>query len=210
MNTSTPDSGELPPDAQTVLTFWFGELDDEGLADAETGKRWFTKDPGFDQQVRERFGLIHATVLAGQPPEWPRTPRGRLAAVIVLDQFSRNMFRDTAGMFAADPWALDLTLRGMDAGDDRALRGEERMFLYMPLMHSEELANQDRCVAAWRAFIDESRGRLRERLEQSLPFAERHREIIARFGRFPHRNAILGRESTPEEIAFLQEPNSSF
>lgn len=199
-----------PAEAEEVLAFWFGDLDEDGLASPAQQKRWFTKDPEFDREIEDRFGVVHVQLLEDFHRDWQRTPRGRLAAVIVLDQFSRNMYRDTPGMFVADPIALAMTNAALEAGEDTALRGDQRAFLYMPLMHAEDLAAQDRCVALFQAWHDASDGRLRERLALNLHFAILHRDIVARFGRFPHRNENLGRTSTPEELAFLQEPNSSF
>ena len=138
------------------------------------------------------------------------TPRGRLAYVIVLDQLSRNMFRNSARAFEGDEQALEAAERGIELGHDRALRGDERVFLYMPFQHAESLAVQERGVALYRAFRDETHGALREHLTENVSFAERHRDIIAQWGRFPHRNAVLGRESSAEERDFLEQPGSSF
>jgi uncharacterized protein (DUF924 family) len=178
----------VPP--EDVLAFWFGQ----------PPVRHFRKDPVFDQEIRDRFGALHGELVLGEHDDWLTTPRGRLAAIIVLDQFSRNMFRDTPGMFASDPQALQLALEGLARGDDRALSEAERSFFYMPLMHAEDRAVQDRCVELFRALG----------IENNLKFAVMHRDIVQRFGRFPHRNAVLGRTSTPEEVEFLAQPGSSF
>jgi uncharacterized protein (DUF924 family) len=195
---------------EDVLEFWFGELDALGRADEAHAACWWTKDGAFDQLVRDRFGDLHGAVLTGYRDHWLSTPRGRLALVIVLDQFSRNMFRDTDRMYIGDPVALTAALGGIDRGEDHLLRHDERGFLYMPLMHSEELADQERCVALFRAWRDETDGPEGEAVGFMLSFAERHRDIVLRFGRFPHRNPLLGRTSTGEEIEFLQQPGSSF
>jgi uncharacterized protein (DUF924 family) len=171
-----------------VLSFWF--------ADAS---RWFKKDRAFDAEIRERFGALHEALERGEHEAWLDSPRGALAYVIVLDQFSRNMFRGTARSFASDARALKAACAALDRGFDRELSPPERGFLYMPLMHSEALADQERCVELFRP---EGAERLR--------YAEMHRDIVRRFGRFPHRNEILGRPSTPEEIEFLKQPGSSF
>lgn len=142
--------------------------------------------------------------------DWLRTGAGRLAAIVVLDQFGRNMFRDTPAMYAADPKALALCHEGLRLGVDRSLIGHQRAFFYLPLMHSEALADQDRCVACFEAFRRELPAEVAERLAGHERAAEQHRAIVARFGRFPHRNEILGRASTDEEIAFLKEPGSRF
>lgn len=193
-----------------VLDFWFGPLDADGCADSEHSARWWKKDPGMDEEIRRRFGELHRAIRAGELDDWLADPRGRLAQVIVLDQFSRNMFRGTPASFASDPRALQLALEGLDRGDDRALPRDQRFFLYMPLMHSEELAMQDRMVALFEALLAEAPPALREKTAGFVKYAEMHRDIIRRFGRFPHRNAILDRASTREEVAFLEQPGSSF
>ena len=197
-------------DVEEVLGFWFGELDPSGRVDAVHSARWWRKDTAFDQEIRARFEPLHATVARGERDAWLSTPRGRLAYVIVLDQFSRNMFRDSVRAFACDERALHAALAGIELGVDRRLQYEERSFFYMPLMHSEDLATQERCVALFTAFRDEQSGALKTRLAGTLKYAEQHRDIVRRFGRFPHRNALLGRTSTAEEVEFLTQPGSSF
>ena len=197
-------------DHEEILEFWLGALDAHGLASEAHRRRWWNKDPAFDEEIRRRFLAAHQAVLAGQRARWLDTPSGRLASIIVLDQFSRNMFRDTPRMFAADHRAQQLTLDGLAGGDDGALPVDPRVFCYMPLMHAEDLALQDRCVSLFTALRDTLAGPARQRIDNNLRFAIQHREIIARFGRFPHRNAALGRPSTAEELAFLEQPGSSF
>lgn len=175
------------PSIDDVLAFWFTDP-----------ARWWKKDPAFDAEVRDRFLELHAAVQSDEREDWLETPRGSLAYVIVLDQFSRNMFRGSARMFEADARALAAARRAVDGGFDRELSAKEREFLYMPFMHSEAIADQDRCVGLFASTGD------------SLRYAEAHRDIIRRFGRFPHRNALLGRPSTPEELEFLKQPGSSF
>ncbi len=198
------------PGPRSVLDFWFGELDADGFAAAETAARWFRKDPAFDQELRDRFLDEHRAIVAGQREAWLDSPEGRLAYILVLDQFSRNMFRDTPAMFATDELARATAVAGIDRGDDRAVTGHQRAFYYLPLMHSESLADQERCVALFTEFRDQLQGAAREIIEHNLRFAHAHRDIIARWGRFPHRNAILGRPSTAAELAFLEQPGSSF
>lgn len=197
-------------DYETVLEFWFGSLDARGAANEEKSRRWFEKNADFDREIERRFGALHAALRRGENSHWLRTPRGALATLIVFDQFSRNMFRNTKQMFETDPQALAIAKELVARGKDREFRFAERSFVYMPFMHSEALADQERCVELFTAFRDELEGELRERCEYSLDFAVRHRDIIQRFGRFPHRNAILGRASTPEELKFLEQPGSSF
>jgi uncharacterized protein (DUF924 family) len=171
-----------------VLAFWFG---DPG--------RWWKKDPAFDAEVRDRSFELRDAVARGEREDWLETSRGTLAYVLVLDQFSRNMFRDSARMYESDSRALAAVRRALDRDFDGDLSDDERMFLYMPFMHSEDIADQDRCVDLFASG-----------LKRWLPYAEQHRDIVRRFGRFPHRNALLGRPSTPEELEFLKKPGSSF
>lgn len=178
---------------QEILDFWFAE----GRQDD-----WFKKSDAFDARVK-RVLLPHLeAALAGKYESWRREPRGCLALVLLLDQVPRNVYRDTPRAFATDPAARVVTRHALAEGFDQALATTpERMFLYMPLEHSEDLADQQDCV------------RLVAQLDggaEFLSYAERHRDIVARFGHFPHRNAILGRESTEEELEFLKQPNSSF
>jgi uncharacterized protein (DUF924 family) len=201
------------PDAmshETVHRFWFGEIDASGRADAARAQRWFNGGAEFDAAIRDRFLALHGEIAAGGHRDWLVTPRGRLALVIVLDQFSRNMFRGTAQMFAYDGRALELALDGIGQGEDRQLAIDERGFLYMPLMHCERLSVQERCVDLFATFAGEAPEESKESVARSLNYAERHRDIIRRFARFPHRNATLGRESTPEELEFLKQAGSSF
>ncbi|HWA76543.1 MAG TPA: DUF924 family protein [Polyangiaceae bacterium] len=205
-----PTMQSAATDFEEVLGFWFGELAPDGRARPEVAKRWFQGGPAFDAQVRERFAAVHAALAAGGNAGWLVSARGRLAAVIVLDQFPRNMFRDTPAMFASDARALEYAFDAIDRENDKQLATEERTFLYMPLMHSEKLSVQERCVDLFASFRDSLSGPARDAVGRNLEFALRHRDIIRRFARFPHRNAILGRPSTPEEQAFLKEPGSSF
>jgi uncharacterized protein (DUF924 family) len=198
------------PSPQDVLAFWIGPLDPDGLAEPVRATRWFEKNQAFDDDCRARFEQAWHAAMAGDLEAWLDTPRGRLAYVVVLDQLARNMFRGTARQFQGDPRALGAAERGIELGHDRALIGDERAFLYMPFMHAESLPAQERGVALFTAFRDASRGPLRQRLETNLDFAVRHRDIIARGGRVPHRNNALDRTSTAAEVEFLQRPGSSF
>jgi uncharacterized protein (DUF924 family) len=156
-------------------------------------ERWFKADPDFDRQVRERFAAIHASAVAGQLGAWEETAEGALALVIVLDQFSRNMFRGSAKAFAADPIAREVTRRTIAHRFDREIEPAMRSFFYLPLMHSENLADQEYCVSLYRELGD----------AEQLKYAEIHRDAIQRFGRFPHRNEMLGRKSSADETAYL-------
>jgi uncharacterized protein (DUF924 family) len=197
-------------DYEEILTFWFGELDEHGRAAKASQDRWWSKDPALDAQIRQQFGSTHAALMGGELDRWLACPRARLAYIVVLDQFSRNMFRDTAAMFASDPLALRAALTGIDAGMHRQLKLDERGIFYMPLLHSEELSDQERCVALFLELTNEVTRSARATMLSRVGFAERHRDIVKKFGRFPHRNAVLGRESTPDELEFLAGPGSSF
>jgi uncharacterized protein (DUF924 family) len=184
------------PQAAEVIGFWFGSADRD--------KRWFEKNAAFDDEIRARFLALHGEAAAGKLTYWQGEPSDCLALVVLLDQFPRNMFRGSARAFATDALALDAAKHAVAQGYDRVMRPLERMFVYLPFEHAESLAEQERGC------------------ELSMPldgfaetaavyrYATLHRDIIRRFGRFPHRNAILGRASTPEEIEFLKGPGSSF
>jgi uncharacterized protein (DUF924 family) len=197
-------------DPDDVLWFWLGDLDGDGLAEEPIMQRWWRKDPDFDEEIRAKFEPIWQAIMANEREVWLETPHSRLAYVIVLDQFSRNMFRGAPESFAADERALRAAADGVARGHDRHLHGHERVFFYMPFMHSESLPMQERAVELYTALRDRSEGRAKKALASNVDFAIAHRDIVKRWGRFPHRNAILGRESTPQELAFLDEPGSSF
>jgi len=177
--------------AVDVLTFWFSK---------DVIPLQFVKDPVFDQQIIDRFLPAYEEAVAGDLDDWMQTAEGCLGLIILLDQFPRNMFRDMPKAFASDSKALTIAVWAVDAGFEDCFPVEQRKFFYLPFMHSEILADQDYSVSM---FADLG-------LEVSLKFAIAHRDIIARFGRFPHRNQILGRSSTEEEIKFLKGPNSHF
>ena len=188
----------LPSLAAEILAFWFppGTHAERDV--------WFRKGEAFDREIRERFGAALAAGIAGAFGEWCTTPHGSLARVVLLDQFTRNAFRGTPDAFAGDARALATAQAAIERGFEAALGPYERWFLYMPFEHSEDLAMQERSVELF-ATLAKQTG-----VDGPLPWAEKHRDVIRRFGRFPHRNAILGRASTPEEIAFLAQPGSSF
>ncbi len=204
----------LPPvedrRALEVLSFWFGMVDELGQSPDDRAARWWKKDPEFDAALRDRFGELHESITEGELEGWLDSARERLAYIIVLDQFSRNMFRDTGDMFAQDHQAVAAALGGIKRGMDRALPTDLRAFYYLPLMHSEELEHQDLCVELFAALARELPEEGRARITSNLKFARMHRDIVARFGRFPHRNELLGRDTTEEEAEFLKGPGSSF
>jgi uncharacterized protein (DUF924 family) len=195
---------------EDVLSFWFGTLDADGFATEEQSKKWFTKSDELDAEIARRFRADYDAIVAGEREGWLDAPRSSLAYVIVLDQFARNMFRGTPEAFEADPQALEAAQSSIDLGFDRELRPAERVFLYMPFMHAENLAAQDRCIDLFEGCAAELPESVRGRVLGNVKYARAHRDIVARFGRFPHRNTILGRTPTPEEIEFLKQPGSSF
>ncbi len=193
-----------------VLEFWFGADRPAALRDPARNRLWWRKNPATDADIRARFGTWVAAALAGRLHHWADEPGGLLALVLVADQFTRNIHRDTPAAFAGDPLALAWCRQALARCDDALLSAAEQAFLYMPLEHSENLADQDECVARFEELAAGAAPADRGALAGMLDYARRHREVIAGFGRFPHRNAILGRVSTAEELAFLQTPGSRF
>ena len=195
---------------EDVLAFWFGELDASGRADERHRKQWFMSDPLFDEEIRRRFKALHEEIARGGRGDWRTSDRGLLASIVVLDQFSRNMFRGTAKAFAADPLAQELARAAVAAGVDHRARYDERGFVYLPFTHAEDLATQNDAVARFESWAAELSPSLADGALTQLRYAVMHRDIVARFGRFPHRNKALGRESTPDEEAFLAEGKAGF
>lgn len=191
-----------------VRDFWFGNEDSDAAVAKARSALWWEKNTAIDAQMRERFQPLLDAVGAGAHRDWLSEPRGALALIIVTDQFPRNIHRDTPQAFAFDDLAREFARAAIDAGFDRALRPIERVFCYLPFEHSEALADQDRSVQLFEVLHGSAADK--ELFAGYLDFARRHRAVIERFGRFPHRNRILGRTSTAEEIAFLQQPGSSF
>ena len=181
----------MPHEALAILHFWFEEL---------TAKQHFVKDAALDETIRARFGDTLQAAARCELFVWRATAEGRLAEILVLDQFSRNVWRDTPRAFAQDALALALAQELVASGQDRSLPPAQRVFAYMPYMHSESALIHEQAVALFS----------QPGMEGNLDFELRHKAIIDRFGRYPHRNAILGRSSTPQELAFLSEPGSSF
>ena len=177
--------------AEDILNFWFNP---------ENRSLWFAKSDEFDAKIRDQFQIIHYQAIQAELWSWRHTPEGRLAEIIVLDQFSRNLYRDQAQAFAYDSMALMLAQEAISLQLDAQLNPEQRSFLYMPFMHSESKLMHEFALKLFQ--------RLGNKI--NLSFEKKHKVIIDRFGRYPHRNAILGRNSTPEELTFLTQPNSSF
>ncbi|MGI9535873.1 MAG: DUF924 family protein [Desulfocapsaceae bacterium] len=174
-----------------IIKFWFEEIEPS---------QWWTKDDEFDQLIKLRYSDLHEKAVRCELFEWRTYPQGRLAEIIILDQFSRNMFRGTPEAFAQDRMALILSQEAISLGIDKLLKPQERGFVYLPLMHSESIAIHEKAEEIYRQFGNQS----------SLGFELKHKMIIEKFGRYPHRNEILGRESTEEEREFLKQPGSSF
>ena len=184
--------------AEDIVQFWFGN------APGERRKAWFVKDPAFDAQISARFMPAYEAAAAGTLADWKNAARESLALIVLTDQFPRNMFRNSGRAFETDAMALATAKRVIDAGWDAKMLPVERMFVYLPFEHSESMADQDRSCALFaplNAFPETS---------DAVEYSEKHRAIVKRFGRFPHRNAALRRETTPEEIEFLKQPGSGF
>ena len=212
-------------DALRVREFWFGksltgslrgqgELASQAVLLKRRVDLWFATNPQVvgqqDEIVRTQFQDLLERAVQGELDGWADRPRRRLSLIILLDQFPRQIYRGTAQAFAYDPAALALTLSGMQLAADGALNLVERLFFYMPLQHAESTEVQDEAVSAYKRLVSESPAELRSTFEKSLEYAEQHRDLIRQFGRFPHRNRILGRDSTPEEIAYLKTSGETF
>jgi len=193
-----------------LLQFWFGDDPDDAAVAAAKAELWWGHRQETDDLLQSRFGAAASAAAAGVLDHWAGSPRGRLALILLLDQLPRAIHRGTPKAFAQDAKARKVSEQGLESGAERLLRPIERLFVYLPFEHSEDMADQDRSVQLIRnlgASVPEGQ---RKTFAGFVDYAVRHREVIARFGRFPHRNAILGRESTPEEKAFLEQPDSSF
>ncbi len=190
----------MDPRAEEILEFWFGTQSERGSA----RKAWFEKNAAFDESIRARFLGLYEAAAGGRLGAWRESSNECLALIVLLDQFSRNMFRNSARAFAADALALDAARHAVERGFDRGLLPVERQFLYLPFEHSEALEDQLRACELMRSLEE-----FPQTAEAHL-WARKHLEIIRRFGRVPHRNAVLGRASTTEEVEFLKQPGSSF
>jgi uncharacterized protein (DUF924 family) len=193
----------IDPRASEVLDFWFGKPGEP--QHLQTRPEWFRKDEAFDALIDQRFGALIDAGLRGELAAWADQPLSALALIVLLDQFTRNTRRGTAGMFAGDAQALATARTLVARGDDQRLAGVQRQFVYLPFEHSEVLADQLECLRLF-----ERLGRDEPALAGLLEWAQKHYEIVARFGRFPHRNAALGRPDTAEEAEFLKQPGSGF
>lgn len=195
---------------ETICEFWFGPSQNDLEVAQQQSKLWWSKNPDVDTEIKARFSSYLAKTARGELEVWQQTPLGTLALILLTDQFSRNMYRDIAEAFAYDEIARTLCKQGLKDGIDQSLRPIQRVFFYMPLEHSESLADQEHCLQLFQRLAAESEPRSKDAFERYIDFAIRHRDIIDRCGRFPHRNAILNRDSTQAEIDFLKTPGSSF
>jgi len=195
----------------TIREYWFGTaLEDAAVTAREQARLWWSKNPEVDDEIRRRFESWVIKAGSGELDNWASNPQDRLALILLTDQFPRSIYRDSAKAFAFDSKALSLAYVGIDAGFDAALRPLEKVFFYLPLEHSESHADQKRSVSLFQKLVDDASPDQKPTFTEYLDFAVRHRDIISRFGRFPHRNKALGRISTSEELSFLKQPGSGF
>jgi uncharacterized protein (DUF924 family) len=195
---------------ETLLQFWFGSNTDDKIVAKEQSKLWWSKNSQTDRQIQQRFEPYVAKASNRALDSWLATPAGCLALIILTDQFPRNIYRNTPQAFSFDALARSWCKEGIGKGFHNSLRPIERVFFYLPLEHSESLEDQDQSLALYEQLVADMDTEKRSIFDGFLKFAVRHRDIVKRFGRFPHRNRILGRESSSEELAFLQEKGSSF
>lgn len=194
----------------SILEFWFGEPADESLVASRQAALWWQKQPALDALIKSRFEALLESAMSHELEHCLLSAQGRLALIILLDQFPRNMYRDTAAAFACDQRAREYCLVGLEQGDDLRLTPLQRVFFYLPLEHAEDRDLQQRSVALYQSLVQSTRSAGGADLSSYLDFAIKHQQIIERFGRFPHRNSILGRVSSAQELAFLTQPGSSF
>jgi len=200
----------MPKKYTEILDFWFGQNFQHGLPNKSLQARWFSFDSKIDEQIRSRFADDIEAAANGLYTHWYAEPTGRLAVIILLDQFSRNVYRGTAQAFAYDELAVELVLEGLELGHDRQLIATHRIFYYMPLEHSESLTHQKQCLALFQQMYKECDPAIADTIKSNLAYAQQHLDIIERFGRFPHRNSALGRTSTTQELAYLQLTDNHF
>ncbi len=206
-------------EVQTILEYWFGEEVSNDNSNhprsaqeisQQKSKLWWSKDAAVDSDIHQRFEPTLKALLTGHYSSWFETPQGRLAAIIVLDQFSRNMYRTHAQAFSQDSLALYWALQGIRQGDDKKLTPLQRVFFYLPLEHCEQLNMQNLAIEKFEQLAADAPASFADLAKGFVSFAHQHQEVIARFGRFPHRNALLNRQSTPEELEYLAQPGSGF
>jgi uncharacterized protein (DUF924 family) len=195
---------------EAILDFWFGDSLRFPGSVVERVQLWFTANAEFDREIRDRFSSLPERALRGELDGWSRRSESALALVLVLDQFPRNLFRGSARAFEFDPRALETAAEAVDARFDEELAPLQASFLYLPFEHSEDPTNQERSVQLFEQLVRRAPPELASTLEQAADYARRHRAVVQRFGRFPHRNKVLGRESSPEEVAYLESGGETF
>jgi len=202
----------MSSEIKEILNFWFGNLKENEIPSEEYRKKWWIKDYENDKRIKDSFGGYLDLAIKGELYGWKKTPQGTLALILLFDQFTRNIFRDTAEAFSQDQNALEICINGIKKGFDLKLHPVQRIFYYMPLMHSEDMSIQKKSIQSFSNLANQviNPEPIAKMVSGSFEFAMKHYEIVKRFGRYPHRNAILGRKSTLEEIEFLSEPGSSF
>lgn len=195
-----------------ILDFWFGDMKNSGVPDKKKQKMWWQKDKNLDELIKKEFEILLKRAKSGEFEEWTDNPEGMLSVIILLDQFSRNIYRGTVNAFSQDEMALNIVISGMLKGFDMQLITVKKIFFYMPLMHSEDIDIQIKSVECFSELEKEyiKNDETADIIKINKKYAIMHCEIIKRFGRYPHRNKILGRESTAEESEFLREPGNSF
>lgn len=195
---------------EDILQFWFGAFPSPYTADARKVDMWFKNGPDYDSEIFIKFGIDYERAIAGELDHWVHSYRGRLALIILLDQFSRHIHRGTEQAFAQDKKAQDLCIDGIRSGDDSQMHAIERSFFYLPLEHAEDLEKQKLSVRAYEQLVKDVPDAYQQAFKMNLEFARRHQFVIEKFGRFPELNEILGRESTEDELAFIIDGNYSF
>ncbi len=194
----------------SVIRFWFGESHSSADINAQKKRVWWSKNEEIDAEITARFSELVDAVASGELDHWNESHQGLLASIICTDQFPRNIYRGHSRSFSYDAVALRFARQAVAMGFDRKVQLIKRVFIYMPFEHSEEISDQEQAVALMQSLVDQAADEEKEIFAGFLNFAIRHRDVVAEFGRFPHRNTILGRESTEQEIAFLEQPGSSF
>jgi uncharacterized protein (DUF924 family) len=189
-----------------ILKYWFGELNENGMPKEQKYDLWFGKSEETDKYLTDEYKDLLESAKRGELDDWKNEPDSLVALIVLLDQFSRNIYRDTSGMFAADSQALELAKLSLDF----EIPTIYKVFTYMPFMHSEDLEEQNRCVELFEDLVDKTDGEAKESVKNNLDYAIQHRDIVEKYGRFPHRNEILGRESTSEELEYLAKPGAGF
>lgn len=197
-------------DIEDLLEFWFADAGSDADAVERRNQVWFRSDPGFDRECIEKFGALLEAAAAGDLEHWKASPRGRLAIIVLLDQLSRNIHRGSAIAYQQDDRALAACLEGIELGHDLALTPIERSFFYLPMEHAEDRLMQEMSVKHFEELAEAAPESLRKQLDSNVEYARQHRDIVERFGRFPHRNAVLGRTSTAEEEAYLADDAPRF